>query len=94
MSVLLASGTIIHQRYQVRQLIRQGNMSAVYVATDQTFRSTVALKQMFPRPSVTPQQVTAMKHTFGYEARMLHLLRHSVPDTEPDREFRQHRSDE
>ncbi len=93
MAVLLASGTIIHQCYTVRQLIGQDTMSAVSVTTGQTLCHTVVPRQMFPRPSIIPQQVTAMEHAFGHEARMLHLLRHPVLDTEHEQEFRQHRSD-
>ncbi len=92
MSMLLVSGTIIHQCYQVRSLIRQGDMSALSVATVQTFRSTVALTQTVPRPSITPQQVTAMEHAFGHQVPMLRLLHHPVLDTDHDPEFRQHRS--
>ncbi len=93
MAILLASGTIIHQCYTVRQLIEQGTMNAVSIVTDQTLFTTVAPQQMFPRPSIIPQQVMALEHAFGHEDRMLHLLRHLVLDTEHKQAFRQHRSD-
>lgn len=78
MSLLLALGAIIHQRYQVRQFIGQGDISAVYVATDQILRSMVALKQMFLTPHLALQQMIVLEHAFGHEAHRLHLLRHPI----------------
>ncbi len=76
MSTLLPSGTIVHGRYRITRLIGQGGMGAVYAAIDETFKSQVALKQMFPMPHLTAQQVADLERAFQREAHLLHQLRH------------------
>ncbi len=76
MSTLLPSGTIVHGRYRITRLIGQGGMGAVYAAIDETFKSQVALKQMFPMPHLTVQQVADLERAFQCEAHLLHQLRH------------------
>jgi serine/threonine protein kinase len=80
MSNILQNGTVVHNRYRVVRLIGQGGMGAVYEAVDQTFGSTVALKQMFPDPNLSPLQVASLEQAFAREAHTLNHLRHpSLP---------------
>src|SRR5918998_29918 len=66
---MIAAGTVLQNRYLVESQIGQGGMGAVYVATDQRFGSTVALKEtLFEDP--------AMRRAFEREARLLNRLRH------------------
>ncbi len=44
---MIAPNTLLQNRYLVLEQIGQGGMGAVYVATDERFRSTVAVKQTF-----------------------------------------------
>lgn len=76
MSAILDPDIVVHARYRIVRLIGQGGMGAVYAATDQTFGSQVALKQMFLNPNLNPQQVTDLERAFQREAYMLHQLRH------------------
>ncbi len=76
MSTILESGTLIHARYRVVQLIGQGGMGAVYTAIDETFGSQVALKQMVPTPHLNPSQVAGIERAFQREAPLLHRLQH------------------
>src|SRR5918912_2326756 len=66
---MIAPGTVLQNRYAVERQIGQGGMGAVYVATDQRFGSTVALKEtFFDDPSLSK--------AFEREARLLNHLRH------------------
>ena len=76
MSTLLPSGTVVHARYRVTRLIGQGGMGAVYAAIDETFKSQVALKQMFPMPHLSAPQVADLERAFQREAHLWHQLRH------------------
>jgi serine/threonine protein kinase len=76
MSTKLQNGTVAYNRYRVVRLMGQGGMGAVYEAVDQTFGSTVALKQMFPGSNLSPQQVDGIQKAFNQEAKTLHHLRH------------------
>ena len=76
MSTILPSGTMVHARYRIVRQIGKGGMGAVYLAIDETFASQVALKQMFPPPHLSPQQVTDLERAFRREAQLLHQLRH------------------
>jgi len=59
----------LQNRYLVERQIGQGGMGAVFVATDQRFGSTVALKEtFFDDPS--------LRKAFEREARLLNRLRH------------------
>lgn len=61
---------VLQQRYSVVTLIGHGGMGAVYTATDQRLKSTVALKQRLGR-SVRPSKA------FEHEGQILSNLRHS-----------------
>ncbi|HEX8495009.1 MAG TPA: protein kinase [Pyrinomonadaceae bacterium] len=66
---MIAPDTLLQNRYLVQKQIGQGGMGAVYVATDQRFGSTVALKEtFFDDPN--------LRKAFEREARLLNHLRH------------------
>ena len=44
---MIEPGALLQNRYRVVKQIGQGGMGAVYVATDERFHSTVAIKQTF-----------------------------------------------
>ena len=68
---MIAPGTLLQNRYLVERQIGEGGMGAVYVATDQRFGSTVALKEtFFADPS--------LRRAFEREARLLNRLRHTA----------------
>ncbi len=69
--VLLATDTILQNRYRIVSLIAQGGMGAVYQAIDQRLGNTVALKQVI----VTD---TRLRESFEREARLLASLQHPV----------------
>lgn len=66
---MIAPQTLLQNRYLVMEQIGQGGMGAVYVATDQRFGSTVALKETFFTDA-------ALRKAFEREARLLNRLRH------------------
>jgi serine/threonine protein kinase len=66
---MIAPNTLLQNRYLVLNQIGQGGMGAVYVATDQRFGSTVALKETF---FTDP----GLRKAFEREARLLNHLRH------------------
>jgi serine/threonine protein kinase len=67
--LMIAPNTLLQNRYLVLNQIGQGGMGAVYVATDQRFGSTVALKETF---FTDP----GLRKAFEREARLLNHLRH------------------
>src|SRR5919202_3644434 len=68
---MLPPNTLLQNRYRVVRQIGEGGMGAVYVATDERFGSTVALKETFFRDAV-------MLKAFEREARLLNRLRHAA----------------
>ena len=42
---MIESGAFLQQRYRIDKLIGQGGMGAVYLANDERFNSTVAIKE-------------------------------------------------
>jgi serine/threonine protein kinase len=66
---MIAPNTLLQNRYLVVKQIGQGGMGAVYIATDQRFGSTVALKETFFNDP-------ALRKAFEREARLLNHLRH------------------
>jgi serine/threonine protein kinase len=66
---MITPNTLLQNRYLVVKQIGQGGMGAVYIATDQRFGSTVALKETFFNDP-------AMRKAFEREARLLNHLRH------------------
>ncbi|MBV8855940.1 MAG: serine/threonine protein kinase [Acidobacteria bacterium] len=67
---MIEPGTLLQNRYRVTRQIGRGGMGAVYVATDERFNSTVAVKQtfFFDDPS--------MRKAFEREAVLLNHLKH------------------
>jgi serine/threonine protein kinase len=66
---MIEAGTILQGRYRVEKQIGQGGMGAVFVATDERFGSTVAIKETF----FTDEK---FRKAFEREARLLNSLRH------------------
>ena len=69
---MIEPGTLLQNRYRVTRQIGSGGMGAVYVATDERFNSTVAIKQtfFFDEPS--------LRKAFEREAVLLNHLRHQA----------------
>lgn len=66
---MIEAGKILQERYRVERQIGQGGMGAVYIATDERFGSTVAIKETF----FTDEK---FRKAFEREARLLNSLRH------------------
>ncbi|HYN86252.1 MAG TPA: protein kinase [Pyrinomonadaceae bacterium] len=66
---MIPPDTLLQNRYLVREQIGRGGMGAVYIATDQRFGSTVAIKETF-------FDDPALRRAFEREARLLNHLRH------------------
>src|SRR5207237_1034439 len=69
---MIEPGTLLQNRYRVTRQIGEGGMGAVYVATDERFHSTVAIKQTFFFDD------PALGKAFEREARLLNHLRHAA----------------
>jgi serine/threonine protein kinase len=67
---MIEPGTLLQNRYRVVRQLGQGGMGAVYVATDERFNSTVAVKQTFFFDD------PALRRAFEREAVLLNHLRH------------------
>jgi serine/threonine protein kinase len=68
---MIEAGTILQGRYRVEKQIGQGGMGAVFIATDERFGSTVAIKETF----FTDEK---FRKAFEREARLLNSLRHAA----------------
>jgi serine/threonine protein kinase len=68
---MIEAGTVLQNRYRVEKQIGQGGMGAVFVATDERFGSTVAIKE-------TLMLDEKFRKAFEREARLLNSLRHSA----------------
>lgn len=66
---MISKDTILQNRYRIKKQIGQGGMGAVYVATDERFGSTVAIKE-------TLFTDANFSKAFEREARLLNNLRH------------------
>lgn len=66
---MIDPGTVLQNRYRVQKQIGQGGMGAVYIATDERFGSTVAIKETFFSDA-------GFGKAFEREARLLNNLRH------------------
>lgn len=83
---ILQPKTLLNDRYLIIQLVGRGGMGAVYKATDQNLKLTVAVKHTF-------QSSTKLNQAFKREARLLAQLRHaSLPQvkdyfTTPEGQF-------
>jgi serine/threonine protein kinase len=69
--VMLKSGIILQNRYEIIEPIGKGGMGAVYLALDQRLGNSVALKETFFKEAT-------MVAAFEREARLLAGLRHSA----------------
>ncbi len=68
---MIEAGKVLQGRYRVERQIGQGGMGAVFIATDERFGSTVAIKETF----FTDDK---FRKAFEREARLLNSLRHSA----------------
>lgn len=68
---MIEAGKVLQERYRVERQIGQGGMGAVFIATDERFGSTVAIKETF----FTDDK---FRKAFEREARLLNSLRHSA----------------
>ncbi len=68
---MLEPQTVLQNRYLITKQIGQGGMGAVYIATDQRFGSTVAVKETFFDDA-------NLRKAFEREAKLLNGLRHSA----------------
>lgn len=68
---MIETGTILQSRYRVEKQIGQGGMGNVYVATDERFKSVVAIKE-------TIFEDANLRKAFEREARLLNSLKHSA----------------
>ncbi|HSK74425.1 MAG TPA: protein kinase [Pyrinomonadaceae bacterium] len=77
---MLATGTVLQERYRIIRQLGHGGMGAVYEAQDKVFETTVALKEILidlTRTS-TPKQQELLKHAFEREAKILAKVKHEV----------------
>ncbi len=66
-----SAGKLLQNRYLIQKQIGAGGMGTVYVATDERFGSTVAIKEtLFSDPN--------LRRAFEREAQLLNSLRHSA----------------
>ncbi len=68
---MIKEGEVLQERYRIGKQIGQGGMGAVYIATDERFGSTVAIKETL----FTDEH---FKKAFKREARLLNSLKHSA----------------
>lgn len=66
---MIEAGKVLQERYRVEKQIGAGGMGAVFIATDERFGSTVAIKETF----FTDDK---FRKAFEREARLLNSLRH------------------
>ncbi|HOV48664.1 MAG TPA: serine/threonine-protein kinase [Anaerolineae bacterium] len=72
----LSAGQVVNNRYRIARLLGQGGMGAVYRAWDLTLNIPVALKEMLPDPSLSPQELAQLRQQFQQEALALAGLMH------------------
>ncbi|MFL6468276.1 MAG: serine/threonine protein kinase [Pyrinomonadaceae bacterium] len=68
---MIETGAFLQQRYRIDKQIGQGGMGAVYLATDERFNSTVAIKE-------TLCMNDNFRKALEREARLLNSLKHSA----------------
>ena len=68
---MIETGKVLQNRYRIDKQIGQGGMGAVYVATDERFHSTVAIKQ-------TLCMDDNYRKAIEREARLLNSLKHTA----------------
>jgi serine/threonine protein kinase len=69
---MIETGTFLQQRYRIDRQIGQGGMGAVYIAKDERFNSTVAIKETL---CVADEN---FRKAIEREARLLNSLKHSA----------------
>lgn len=73
----LDPGHILINRYEIRSMLGQGGMGAVYLAYDQSLGRSVAVKERAPDPNGTEQGMAQARAQFRREAQILAQLSHS-----------------
>lgn len=68
---MIGAGRVLQQRYRIDRQIGQGGMGAVYIATDERFASTVAIKE-------TLYMDDNYRKAIEREARLLNSLKHNA----------------
>jgi serine/threonine protein kinase len=68
---MIEAGKVLQKRYRIEKQIGEGGMGAVYIATDERFGSTVAIKETF-------YSEADFGKAFKREARLLNNLRHAA----------------
>lgn len=80
MQLILDTGTLLRERYQILELVGQGGMGAVYKAADLRLEGRVcAVKEILPtltQASTTPEELEQMSEQFRREASVLARLDH------------------
>ncbi|HPZ09954.1 MAG TPA: SUMF1/EgtB/PvdO family nonheme iron enzyme [Candidatus Eremiobacteraeota bacterium] len=71
----LQPGVVLNKNYEIKSLIKQGGMGAVYLAGNRKFDTVCAVKELLSQ-STTPQNQQYMIDSFEREAKILHRLRH------------------
>lgn len=69
---MIETGTFLQQRYRIDRQIGQGGMGAVYIAKDERFDSTVAIKETLCFSDEN------FRKAIEREARLLNSLKHSA----------------
>lgn len=73
----LPPGTLLHQRYEIVEVIGGGGMGRVYLALDHHLeRRRCAVKEIRTPPDATPEMVEAARRQFRQEAHALAQLDH------------------
>lgn len=73
----LSSGTLLHDRYEIVEVIGQGGMGCVYLALDRHLEGRrCAVKEVMPPPGGIPGIVEATRRQFRQEAQVLARLDH------------------
>lgn len=74
---LLASGTVLRERYKVAELVGRGGMGATYRAQDLRLDGRFcALKESLPDPDASPEELQQSRDQFYQEASTLARLDH------------------
>jgi len=74
---LLASGTVLRERYKIIAPVGQGGMGAVYRAEDLRLEGRIcAIKEVCPDPGATPEALAQAQEQFRREAFTLARLDH------------------
>jgi serine/threonine-protein kinase len=72
----LSTGEVVDNRYRIVKLLGQGGMGAVYRAWDVRLEKPVALKEMVPQITLSPEMLADLREQFRQEAQILATLVH------------------